>query len=210
MKYDKEIAAHVIKNIALIENSIKVIEDIEKTLFKGIDKFVEKQVKASDLMLGKDNFFDIWEGKACYFSTEGWEAGAKEQYAWYHLGYHGGEDELNYLTCALGECEEEAKLNLHFSMDKDELGLKKSAFKNLLRSEFEKNEALHGLGFMLGDGGDGIELVFHLEKELVAEEYPHFDECFAPLKQALNTVFEAHPIFEKIVENIKQQAQASK
>ncbi len=209
MKYDKEIAAHVIKNIALIENSIKVIEDIEKALFKAVEKILERKVRASELQLGKDNNFNFWDEDRSYFSIETWEAGAKEQYAWYYLDYHGDESELKKLTRALGE-NEDSKLNLHFTMDKAELNLRKSVFKNLLRAEFEKSEALHGMGFMLSEDGERIELTFHLDKELVAEEYPHFDECFDPLKQALDSVFEAHPIFEKIVENIKQQAQVRK
>ena len=131
MKYDKEVAAHVIKNIALIESSIKVIGDIEKTLFKAIEKFIDRQVKASDIKLGKDNSFNFWEEDGCYFSTDAWESGAKEQYSWYHLGYHGDdeEDELNYLTRALGEFSEGARLHLQFAMSWGELDIKKNVFK---------------------------------------------------------------------------------
>jgi hypothetical protein len=209
MKYDKEVAAHVIKNIALIESSLKVMRDIEETLFKAIGKFIEKQVKDSDLKLGKDNLFNFFDEHEIYFSTEVWEEGAKDQYATYHLYSHCDEEEPQHLTQVLGESDG-AKLNLFFTMGTADLGLRKSAFKNLLRNEFEKHEALHKLGFMLSDEGEAIVLFFHLDKDKVAEEYPHFDECFDPLKQAFDTVFEGHPIFEKIVENIKQQAQASK
>lgn len=211
MKYDKEIAAHVIKNIALIESSIKVLANIENLLLKATDKFIEKQVKASDLKLGKDNLFNLMGDYDCYFSTEAWEAGAKEHCAWYHVGFHAvDEDDLYFLTHVLGESGQNTKLHLQFAISWSELDIKKNVFKTLLRNEFEKNVALHDTGFMLSEDGQRIELVFHLDKEQVAEEYPHFDECFAPLKQTLESVFEAHPIFEKIVENIKQQAETSK
>ncbi len=206
MKYDKDIAGHVISNIALIESTHAVIEDVESTVFREFNTVVKKCVEGSGIALGKDNSFELYHGEGgLYFSTIDWEAEAKEQVAWYsfHFGAEDRGEDLFHLTHLLGEYSKNAMLHLQFAIEKNELGLNLLKFKSNLRSVFLKSEALLTLGFQLSKCNERIELKVHLDKTLVAEEYPDLDESFEPVIKALNTLFEAHPHFEELVESMK-------
>ncbi len=210
MKYDKDIAAHVISNIALIESAQAVIEDVESTIFRKLNAVVKKCVEGSGIALGKDNSFELYHGDdGLYFSTIDWEAEVKEQVAWYSfsIGSEDDGEDLFFLTHLLGEYSKNASLRLQFSIDKDELGLKLRKFKSNLRDVFLKSEALLALGFQLSECNERIELQVHLDKNLVAEEYPDLDESFEPVIKALNTLFEAHPHFEELVKDMKLPVQ---
>ncbi|MEY8194485.1 MAG: hypothetical protein RPR28_06465 [Cycloclasticus sp.] len=206
MKYDKDIAAHVISNIALIESTRAVIEDVENIIFRKFNAVVKKCVEGSDLALGKDNNFELHHGdNDLYFSTIDWESSAKDQAAWYcfDIGEEGIDEDLYLLTHLLGEHSKNASLRLQFSINKDELGLKLRKFKSNLRGVFLKSKALLALGFQLSECNELIELKVHLDKTIVAEEYPDLDESFEPVIKALNTLFEAHPHFEELVKDMK-------
>ncbi len=206
MKYDKDIAAHVISNIALIESAHEVIDDVESTIFRKFNAVVKKCVEGSDLALGKDNNFELHHGDDdLYFSINDWEPSADAHLAWYCFSF--GEEEIGedlyHLTHLLGEYSKNASLRLQLAIDKDELGLKLRKFKSNLRDVFLKSEALLALGFQLSECNERIELQVHLDKTLVAEEYPDLDESFEPVIKSLNTLFEAHSHFEQLVKDMK-------
>lgn len=206
MKYEKDIAAHVISNIALIESTRAVVDDVENTIFRQLSTFVKKHVEASDLSLGNDNEFGILHAdEDIYFSIKDWEASYKDQIAWYCFSF-GSEEEgedLYPLSHVLGEFSNNSCLRLQFAIYKDELGLNMRKFKSVFNSAFLKFEELGKLGFQLSDCHTRLELKFHLAAKLVAEEYPDLEESFVPVAKVLDTVFEAHPYFEKMVEEVK-------
>jgi len=201
MKYNKEISAQVINNISLVESSKKVIEDVEDTLFKKLDEIIECRVEESGLAIDEDKCFSFYDEEDLYFSVADWVSKDKEQVAWYVLAE--GPDECGYLTHALGEFSSGSMLRLQFAMNNKELGINKTAYKRRLHKSFSENKALHDLGFVLCDEGMRIELQFNLDKDKVAEEYPELDSCFAPLKNSLDTLFEAHPHFLELVDKMK-------
>jgi hypothetical protein len=211
MKYEKDIAAHVISNIALIESTRSVVDDVENTVFRQLSTFVKKHVEASDLPLGKNNEFGLLHAEEeIYFSTKNWEASYKDQIAWYCFVF-GTEDEgedIYPLSHVLGEFSKNACIRLQFVIYKDELDVNMRKFKRILNSTFLKYEELGKLGFQLSECYTGIELKFHLDKGKVAEEYPDLEDSFGPLAKALDTVFEAHIHFEKMVEEVKLLAKA--
>lgn len=211
MKYEKDIAAHVISNIALIESTRAVVDDVENTIFRQLSTFVKKYVETSDLSLGKNNEFGLLHTEEeIYFSTKGWEASYKDQIAWYCFDF-GSEEEgedIYPLSHVLGEFSNNSCLRLQFAIYKDELDVNMRKFKSIFNSAFLKYEELGKLGFQLSDCYTRLELKFHLDKSKVAEEYPDLEESFDPLSKALDTVFEAHPYLEKMVEEVKLLAKA--
>lgn len=213
MKYEKDIAAHVISNIALIESTKSVIEDVESTIFRQFNAVAKKHIEKSGLLLGNDNKFELYhsnEYHSCYFSTVGWEESYVNQVAWYAFCYGPEEagENLSPLSHLLGESSKNAYLRLQFRMEKDELGIGLRKFKSFLNDAFFKAEALGELGFQLSECSEHIELKFNLDREKVAEVYPNLEESFCPLIKVLDTVFEAHPHFEKMVEEVKLLAKA--
>jgi hypothetical protein len=209
MKYEKDIAAHVISNIALIESTKNVIGDVEATVFSQLNAVVKQCVEKSKLALSNDKAFEFYNGdKGLYFSTVDWEASYKDQIAWYMLDYCSEEEEDLYpLSHVLGEYSKNSCLLFQFVIDKDEIGLGLRKFKSILHTVFFKTEALARLGFQLSECNTCIELRFHLDGKKVAEEYPDLEGSFLPLIKVLDTVFEAHPHFEALVEEVKLLAQ---
>jgi hypothetical protein len=211
MKYEKDIAAHVISNIALIESTRAVIGDVENTIFRRFSNFVKNHVEASDLPLGKNNEFGLLHAEEeIYFSTKDWEASYKDQIAWYCFAFGSEEEgEDTYpLSHVLGESSKNSCLRLQFAIYKDELDVNLVKFKSIFNSAFLKNEALSRLGFQLSDCYTRLELKFYLDSKKVSEEYPELDESFKPLIKVLDTVFEAHPYFEQMVEEVKLLSQS--
>jgi hypothetical protein len=210
MKYEKDIAAHVISNIALIESTRSVVDDVENTIFRQFSTFVKNHVEASDLSLGKNNEFGLLHTEEIYFSTKDWEASYKDQIAWYcfDLGIKDDDVAIYPLSQILGESLAGSCLRLQFAIYKDELDVNLVKFKSIFNSAFLKNEALSKLGFQLSECNTRLELKFHLDSDKVSEEYPDLDESFKPLIKVLDTVFEAHPYFEQMVEEVKLLSQS--
>ena len=213
MKYEKDIAAHVISNIALIESTKNVIDDVESTIFRQFNAVAKKHIKKSNLLLANDNKFELYHGDAdFYFSAVDWEETYENQIAWYLLVYGEEEEGEDYslLSHLLGESSKNAYLRLQFTIEKDELGvgLGLRKFRSIFNAAFFKIEELSRLGFQLSECNTFIELKFHLDAKLVAEEYPVLEESFKPLIKVLDTVFEAHSHFEAMVEEVKLLAKA--
>lgn len=209
MKYEKDIAAHVISNIALIESTKSVIEDVEATIFRQFNAVAKKHIEKSGLILGNDKKFEFYHGDGdFYFSIVDWEEAYKNQIAWYSFTYGIEEDEeFTCLTHLLGEFSDNAYLRIQFEIEKDEIGIDLRKFKRILSSTFLKTKKLGELGFQLSGCHECLEIKFHLDKDKVAEEYPNLDKSFEPLIEVLDTVFEAHPHFEELVEEVKLLAQ---
>lgn len=204
MKYDKEIAALTIKNISMIENTQKVVAEIETTLFRALDTLVEDRVKASGLQIASDEKFAFYKDELS-FGIENWGTG-KDKLANYYLdtGAETDDEDWFYLTHALGEHAANATLRFVFNIYYySAFNLKKGKFKKILYTLFAEQTELLALGFQLSETGETIELKFNLDKDNVADEYPDFDMSFDPVNNALDKLFEAHPYFEALVTKVQ-------
>jgi len=219
MKYDKDISALTIQNIATIESSLRVIADIEEVLFKAISRTVKQTVESSKLEVSEDQVYDFDvanENEDIHFGSKNWESKG-ELYARYYLdcgderdgrlGYH-------WLCHALGEYDSSARLRFVFKIDRTHFnqysGLSPQSYKKAFQSAFIAVFS-NTKDFKLNLGGKGEVYIyhdFHLDKDTVASEYPDFDEAseaMKPVRQATQKIINAHSDFEAMVRQVMQE-----
>lgn len=220
MKYDKDISALTIQNIATIESSLRVIADIEDVLFKAISRTVKQTVENSRLEVSEDQAYDFDvtnENEDIHFGSKNWENEGK-LYARYllhcgderdgRLGYH-------WLCHALGEYDSSARLRFVFELDRKHFnqysGLPPQSYKKAFQSAFIAVFS-NTKDFKLKLETKGEVYVyheFHLDKDTVASEYPDFDEAseaMKPVRQATQKFINAHSDFEEMVKQAMQEA----
>lgn len=210
MKYDKEIAALTIRNIATVESSIRVVRDVEETLFKALSGTVKQMIKSSALTISKDGNFDLdtVNDVHLYFSVKEWESKQDVPFAWYTMTYGGINDEwgCEWLTYALGEYSESNSMKFVLEIStqeyKNHFELDPRSLKRRVRDAFQNKADLRHAGFELDNKEGQIYLNFQLDKEHVAAEYPNFDACLRPLQDAVATLIRLHPVMEELVREV--------
>ncbi|NQY37777.1 MAG: hypothetical protein HRT37_23060 [Alteromonadaceae bacterium] len=213
MKYSKEVAQQVISNIELIEQSYKVIEEVQDIILGAMGNYCKEHLKAPSLDLTNNANFDLNKGNyIAIFTVNKWCNKESNPLASYCIGYdmnkQTNEVDLEYLLSHLvGECASTSCYQIRFWLVKDELNITAYQYKKLLKETFDEIIKLQQIGFRLSDNGYDIVYEFTLDKKLVADEYPEFVDTFKPLTNALNCLLEAHPIFESIVEKMISKAE---
>jgi len=213
MKYSKEVAQQVIRNIELIEQSYKVVEDVQDVIFGAMAKVCENHLKKSSLDLTDDACFDLGKGDFnATFTVKKWcdlEGGSLATYYIAHdENKQSYEAEIHYLLPHLiGVGASTACYQIQFWLEKNLLNIKNSQYKKLLKLAFDEMTKLQQLGFRLSDGGCEVVYEFTLEQELVTNEYPDFVDSFSPFTDALDCLLDAHHLFEELVDKVKAQAE---
>ena len=209
MAYDKEVAAQVLKNIRLIEETHKVVDDVTDTISKAIDKKVRELVSVElEGYCEEASQFDLTDNGELWFTTEEWQdpEDKSESKAWYGLSIYGDDSNFFWLTEYLGEGQiPEANLKLRFDYNESVFEQKKQGRKKTLKAFFEETPELAKAGFSISADQVGIELGFSLEKDVVAEEYPKFSVALEPLETALGVMFKHHHLFKKLIEELERK-----
>ena len=115
-KYPDELCKLVILNMAIVEEAPSVKEEVEKVLFAAINKRIEDHVAKR---AGWEGVYDLVTGEdETYFYPAGWPKNEDEAVqAWYELKDEDDEDDLGWLSCAIGS--RNASLSLRFNVSKD-------------------------------------------------------------------------------------------
>jgi len=213
MKYSKEVAQQVICNIELIEQSYKVVEDVQDVILGAMAKVCENHLKKSSLDLTDDACFDLGEGDCeATFTVKQWCNDEGKPLATYQITHDGNkqtdEAEIHYLLPHLiGVGANTACYQIYFWLDKDLLNIKNSQYKKILKLAFDEMIKLQQLGYRLSDSGFNIVYEFTLDQKVVVAEYPIFEDAFSPFTDALDCLIDAHHLFEELVDKVKAQAE---
>ena len=212
MKYSKEIAQQIIRNIEIIEQSYKVAEEVQDVILGAMAKVCENQLKKSPLVLTNDAEFDLGRGdyEAC-FTVNDWcnEEGIK--FASYNIAGDINKQTVEadlayYLSQLIGSGASTACYQVCFSLDKDQLNIKHSQYKKILRGSFEYMDKLQNVGFKLSENGLEVVYDFTLEQELLINEYPDFVDAFIPFTEALDCLISNHHLFDELVKKVSLAA----
>lgn len=205
MAHSDEICKLVIKNIALLEEAPRIIEEIENNIFKAINERFE-------------SFFenhDTWKGVYTYNEDDGetsvapnaWPENNKNEYlAYYSFQLNELADEgSNYLLAdILGETTL-CQFVIGFGVDRVELfGMNKKTWKDFLLKRYLAMPELEKNGVKIKD--ESLIIPIRLDPILVEKEYPDdFDESLRPIDAALATLMKIHPLIDNIVQEALNQ-----
>ena len=205
MKYSSELSKLVIHNMKVIETAPQVVDEIEGTIFREINKICEDF--STETMKWKGQFdFDVvtGEGDIKFYPNNWINPDAANPYASYGLSCEEGNDGRHWLSLLLGLYPGEFVFFM-FRIDHTFLKVTKKIFKSMLSSSFSSKPQLSKLGFKIND--DNIVLPFYLDEALLSEEYPSdLDTVFIPVKNALESVRKAHVDLDNIYKEILKES----
>lgn len=203
MKYDKDLSQLTIRNMETVENTLKVVGDIEKVIFRELNRSTKEYLKSESFAITDCSIFDLYgDVDNLEFKIPRWMTDSNECLASYCIRYD-DNDENESLTClshALGT--KTATLRLSFKPVSEAFGLKKVQRKRVICEFFGSNTLLPILGFKISPSQMDIVYDFHFDGELIATEYPDFEDSFKPLRDALDALFQAHPHFCKFINEL--------
>ena len=204
MGYPEELCQLVIRNMAIIEDAPKVVEEVEHALFNAINKRIEAFVSARDGWKGYYDFVTNKEDEETTFAPVGWpEDEAGSYLAWYTLGGVEGDGVDRWLSHAIGV--RNAVLCFWFEIGNGigELTVKEK--KSRCQQFYAATPAVQQAGFQYDKSG-GLFLPFTLDAETLATEFPDFDTALAPLDKALDALLSVHAAFDGFVQEIQKAA----
>lgn len=207
----KQAAKSIIENIQMLEQANAFIFDVlHLEVFKAIDKVILERVEQfEDEMIGIYDFHDKGE----FFLSKEWEkpnfdvANSKswdENYAYYALTNEGVSDKENHwwLSNFFENDLDIAVFNFDLERKSFENGNKKE-WKLFTAAMNDKYTVLEQLGFKFNPEGNWYLPITALNQKEVADNYVSdtLEDALTPIKDALNILEQAHPIFKEIVQH---------
>ncbi len=207
MKYSQDISKLTIRNIAVVEDSKKVVEDVGNSVFRNINDFVRNYLQER-ISISDKSVFDLYgddEDKLTFMLPE-WIDGEGDVLAGFGIGYDRDDehDDFHPLSHVLGY--NGAKLEISFWPVSEYYGFKKAARKKLIRDFYTREPVLSSLDFKISEDQTDIVYEFCLDKDLVEKEYPDLEDSLQPLSKALESTLEALPCFRRFIEELNIQA----
>lgn len=205
----------IIQNIQLLEQSRELLENtVEKKFFDTIDQIIKNNIQSFDEnFIGVYNFYE----DHTWFLPNGWSLESfdienskthNNVYAYYELIPEGVNDE-NYWQLSNFFQNENDKATFHFTLWKNSFSnCSKTAFKFFCSEQNNKFLELKKLGFQfnLDDQSWYLPIPF-LNQEDVIQNYKNdtLEDALTPIKNSLDILTQAHPIFNEIVQSAKIQ-----
>lgn len=194
MKYPPELRNLVIKNLTVIEAAPKIVHDVERDVFKKINKRCKDFAKK----MSWDGSFDevITEDGGTYFYPADWmNKEMDEPVGGYWLWCKESDD--RYWLSLLLRLHSNEFVGFQFSIRYWQLNVGKRDFRKEFLELFEQTPKLKKLGFRFED--HYLMLPFYIDQdELIADP----EIALLSVDEALDKIKEAHPILQSIKEKI--------
>ena len=213
MNFSDELCRLVIRHMNVVEESPKVIEEIEHSLFEAIHERFELLAKNSwgeeiHFWPGERERGDVknkkWGLHALWFLPHEWYKYNEEEgvgmHGEYSLDFTRNDKNIHKLSAAVGV--RGSQLRLGFKVV-DSTGTKswRDHVERTRQFYMERfSEESSGLQFFSDEGVIG--LCFALDSEKVAEEYPNFDEALTPVDKALEALLKNHEVFDGFIKTL--------
>lgn len=199
----------IIENLQLLEQAKALIEgEVGETFFKAVDVVIQQSV---------DNFNEDMIAECNYYENETWFLSTKWQKepfkptdhktwkyvcAFYELTNEGGEEENGW---ALSNCFENDVDRMIFNFALWKNGFNKASAKDWKEFVVKMNQEypqIEQLGFKFNPEGNWYLPIASLDKQAVIVNYERgtLEDALTPITEALDTLKQAHPYFDQIVQ----------
>lgn len=204
MQFSDDLGKLIIRNMEIIETAPGVVNEVEKLLFAAINGRIKRRMPR-----GWDGVYDLvtdQEDKETTFRPNKWPVDDDGGYeAWYYLycTEAGSDYWLSNATGVKG-----AALCFGFGFNYGTFNMNRRQYRAKLAEVYNNNPTLAERGFLLqqGNSDEYISIIrpLHFDAGTLAKEFPDFDEALKPLDEALDDLFEVHPVFNKFVKEIQK------
>jgi hypothetical protein len=198
---DKEAAALVIENIAMLEDAMALANgELGEEVFAEIDRVIGHWADAR----GWKGKFSFWDDETSLWATEWVRTGERGQewIAWFQLAAEDPNEEETWLTLLLGA--RRGRIGFRFF---EKLGAGRAAWKKNASTFHQAHPEIEKSGFEYNDKNGSWFLPFKVEAKALAEAYANdaLDDVMEPLRDALERVGSVFPIFAELVEAGKRK-----
>lgn len=192
------------------ESSVYFNQVISPAVLGGINSCVDEFCQNSENWVGVFKFFDEND---CWLTPGHWVISQNDNYidskAWFAIDcVNGDEDYWEALFCNVGSNGGEA--GFMFDCNKKVMG-GKTAWKNCIKSSGKTIEEITALGFKNMNDGSFFFPV-KLDLQLLAKtwdesgEFTTEDDCFQPIRDAMDTLAKSVPFFDALIQNCQSNA----
>ncbi len=211
---DKNVAKEIIENIAVLDETVKIYGLVSNEVSSKVDVFISEYFKGD---LNWSGNYEIEDFEDLYFSPSNWirinkdDFSYKDCFARFYLSYESKYSEMEvteYQLTSLFENKANERAVFVFSPWFDNYKkLTKSMWKKFAQQVLESTE-LEALGFKFySTEGLWYLLISPINPKYFAECYlnDNTEDAFTPIKEALDILMKATPIFDKIIEKAKAE-----
>jgi hypothetical protein len=204
---NKQAAALVIENIAMLEEAKRLLEgEVTEKVFNALDQAVKAWVESRNDWQGVFNCYEDQQ----YFGIKDWlySAGSPEEgfFAWFAFDHNDLDSEW-WLTSVLGS--RNSIIGFRFFIERSRLPATpgKKAWKSFASQMNQDNPKIELAGFQFEPSEGTWFLPWKLDAKLLAENYvsDSIEDALDPVREALKKIEVIHPTFVKIVEAAQQQ-----
>lgn len=166
----------------------------------GIDKCTEVFAKKNEW----DIDFQLSKNDSNWLRPKHWNTDFIE--AWFSFGFTDDENNNDYwITLLFNKSKKNAVAGLFFDVDKKSFGGKRIWDNHLKNISNEHAKELENIGFKEFDGNFFIPITLSnsevAKSWLTDNPYTHDDDCFAPLREALEAAKKSVEIFDAIMQS---------
>lgn len=197
----------VIRNMEIIEEAPKIVEEVEKTLLGRINERIRDVVSSHAYWEG---VYELATGKydETSFFPVTWPKYAGGGYkVWYALWHTREGEKLYWLSNLLGV--HGAACCLKFGLERDFLKGNASARRNQLQDFYVATPELREAGFLYDGTSECFYRPFILNVDAVASEFPDVTDALTPLDEALKALFAVHPLLDAFVQREQKNSLGS-
>lgn len=193
MNYPDELCRLVIQNMEIVEEAPRVVEAVEKKLFRTINDTIRSRLSQQENWEGTFDLVTESKSGETVFYPIGWYSTEKEScYACYEMTCSELDDGNFWLSHALGF--NNLALWISFSIKESLLNINRAQARKLVSEFYMRSNILSSYGFFVAKSG-AIYLPFHFSADVVATEYATLEDAMGPVRKAMDTVLNAHNEF---------------
>lgn len=200
----------IIENIQLLEQARNLLEgELSEKFLNAVDTVIKQSVDNFDEdIIAEYNFY---EGETWFLPAKWQKAPFKPEdsktwkyvCAFYELANEGGNDDVNHWWLSVFFKNDLDRMTFNFVLWKN--GFNKASTKDWKEFVAKINQdypQIEQLGFKFNPEGNWYLPIASLDKQAVIENYERdtLDDALTPITDALNTLKQAHPYFDQIVQ----------
>ena len=211
MKYSEDISKLVIQNIEQHERAAMVIEEVDESLLKAVEKESKSVIGDFKSALDGNEELEFADNNSLCFSFKDWlVSGLEGMLFGVSLNATDNEhhnDSASWVGHLCGIPYASSGLILSFWVEHKSLNLKLPRLKSILVKQFENSTELKAHGFKLSKKGDELELYLNFEQNKILTHYPYeLSEAMSPLVKALEAVEKCKSELDEIVKAVKTES----
>ncbi|WP_295588480.1 hypothetical protein [uncultured Lamprocystis sp.] len=203
---DKQAAALIIENIAMLEDAMRLLNgELSESVFSAIDRTIEAWAAGMEW----DGCFEFWtEDSGTSFGPGQWQTGEQRDWIAYFSIDVIDDDDEEWLTALLAA--RQSRIIFKFCFDRAQLpNATRRALNHFVRQINRKPEyaGIERAGFRFDRAEGSWHLPWTIDAKLLAETYVNdtIEDALEPVRKALEKINDVYPLFARIVESAREQ-----